>query len=69
VDEACSADEELRNSNKIFVGKPEMKRALGRHKLRWEDNIKIHLRGILFGVLIGFIWLRLGTDGLLVLTQ
>jgi CO dehydrogenase/acetyl-CoA synthase delta subunit len=26
---------------KILVGKPEMKRLLGRPKLRWKDNIKM----------------------------
>jgi hypothetical protein len=25
------------------VGKPEGKRPLGRHRLRWEDNIKMDL--------------------------
>jgi hypothetical protein len=28
---------------KIFVGKPEGKRPLGRPRLRWEDNIKMDL--------------------------
>jgi hypothetical protein len=57
------------NSYKIFIGKPEGKRPLGRHKRKWEDNIKIDLREIVFGVLIGFIWLRIGTDGGFMLTQ
>jgi hypothetical protein len=25
------------------VGKPEVKRPLGRHRIRWDDNIKIDL--------------------------
>jgi hypothetical protein len=29
-----------RNAYKIFVGKPEGKRPLGRPTHRWEDNIK-----------------------------
>jgi hypothetical protein len=28
------------------VGKPEGKRPLGRHRRRWEDNIRMNLRGI-----------------------
>jgi hypothetical protein len=27
----------------MLVGKPEGKRILGRHRRRWEDNIKIEL--------------------------
>jgi hypothetical protein len=30
----------------VFVGKPEGKRSLGRPRRRWEDNIKLDLRGI-----------------------
>jgi hypothetical protein len=29
-----------------LVGKPEGKRALGRPRHRWEDNIEMDLRGI-----------------------
>jgi hypothetical protein len=37
---------EIRNAYKILVGKPEGKRQLGRPRLRWVDNIKMHLREI-----------------------
>jgi hypothetical protein len=30
-----------RNKYRIFVGKPERNRPLGRHRYRWEDKIKI----------------------------
>jgi hypothetical protein len=30
----------------ILVGKPEGKRPFGRHRRRWEDNIRMDLRGI-----------------------
>jgi hypothetical protein len=43
---ACSTIEEKRNANKIFVGKPESKRALERPRRRWVDNIKMDLREI-----------------------
>jgi hypothetical protein len=29
--------------DRILVGKPEVKRPLGRHRRRWEDNIKMDL--------------------------
>jgi len=29
---------------RVFVEKPEGKRALGRHRRRWEDNIKMDLQ-------------------------
>jgi hypothetical protein len=32
---------EIRNAYNILVGKPEGKRPLGRHKHRWEDNIRV----------------------------
>jgi hypothetical protein len=34
----------------ILVGKPERKRPLGRPGHRWEDNIRLKLRGIWWGV-------------------
>jgi hypothetical protein len=35
---------EKRNAYRIFVGKPEGKRPLGRPRLRWMNNIKMDLR-------------------------
>jgi hypothetical protein len=43
---ACSTNGEKRNAYTLLVGKPERKRSLGRPIRRWEDNIKIDLRGI-----------------------
>jgi hypothetical protein len=37
---------ETRNEHRIFVGKPEGKRPLGRPRRRWVDNIKMDLREI-----------------------
>jgi hypothetical protein len=39
----------MRNAYKILVGKPEMKRPVGRPRRRWEDNIKIAVRGNVAG--------------------
>jgi hypothetical protein len=35
---------EIRNVNKILIGKPEMKRPLGEPKIRWEVNFKVHVK-------------------------
>jgi len=42
---ACSTygEEEKRGSYRVWIGKPEGKRPLGRPKSRWKDNIKIYL--------------------------
>jgi hypothetical protein len=37
---------EKRSAYRIFVGKPEGKRPLGRPRRRWVDNIKMYLREI-----------------------
>jgi hypothetical protein len=37
---------EVRISYRIFVGKPERKRSLGRTGRRWWDNVKLGLREI-----------------------
>jgi hypothetical protein len=54
---------EMRNVYRILVGKPEGKKPIGRPRRRWEDNIKMDLMEIGFGVWIGFIWFRIGTSG------
>ena len=37
---------ENRNTFKVLVGKPEGKRPLGTHGLRWEKSIKMDLKEI-----------------------
>jgi hypothetical protein len=37
---------EQRNAYRIFLGKPEGKRTLGRPRRMWVDNIKMDLRDI-----------------------
>jgi hypothetical protein len=46
---------------KVFVGKPEGKRPLGRP--RWEDGIRMDLKEIGMMVCTAFNWLRTGTGG------
>jgi hypothetical protein len=40
----------MRNAYKILVGKPEGKRPRGRASRRWEDNIKMDIRGIVWNI-------------------
>jgi hypothetical protein len=44
---------------RVLVGRPEGKRPLRRHRHRWEDNIKIDLRGIGIN---GANWIQLAQD-------
>jgi hypothetical protein len=50
---------EERKVYKIWVGKPEGKRPLGRPRRRWEDGIRMDLRGIGLGDVD---WIRLAQD-------
>jgi len=42
-----------------LVGKPEGKRPLGRPRRRWEDNIKMDLKGMGCG---GMDWIKMAQD-------
>jgi 3-oxoacyl-ACP reductase-like protein len=44
---------------RILVGKPEVKRPLGRPRRRWEGNVKIELREIGW---VGMYWIDLAQD-------
>ena len=50
-----------RGVHKVLVGKPEVKRPLGRPTRRWEYNIKMDLQEVVVGT--GWSWLRIGTGG------
>jgi hypothetical protein len=50
---------EKRNASRILVRKPEGKRPLGRPRHRWEDNIKIDLKKIAWGIID---WIHLEQD-------
>jgi len=43
---ASSTYGEKRGLYRVLVGKPERKRPLGRHRRRWEDNIKMDLNEV-----------------------
>jgi hypothetical protein len=46
---------------KVLVAKPEGRRPFGTPTRRWENTIKIDLRGV--GFVGGSIWVRIGTGG------
>ena len=48
-----------RNVYRVLVGKPEGKRALGRSRRRWEDNIKMDLQDVGYGDMD---WIKLAQD-------
>jgi hypothetical protein len=50
MDTARSTENENRHAHRVLVRKPEGKRPLGRLRYRWEDDAKIDLRGIVWGV-------------------
>jgi hypothetical protein len=47
---------EVRNAYKISAGKPEGKRPLRRPRCRWEDNMRMNLREIVWE---GVHWIHL----------
>jgi hypothetical protein len=56
---ACSTNGEKGNAYRILVGKPKGKRPLGRHRRRWEDNMRMDLREIGWGDMN---WIDLAPD-------
>ena len=54
---------ERRGVYRVWVGKREGKRPVGRLRRRWEDNIKMDLQEVEFGVWTGSSWLTTGTGG------
>ena len=50
---------EMRGSYWVLVRKPKGKRTLGRHRCRWEDNIKMDLQEVGCG---GMDWVELAQD-------
>jgi len=48
---------------RVLVGKPEGKRALGRPRRRWVDNIRMDLQRWDVGMWTGLGWPRIETGG------
>jgi hypothetical protein len=62
--QACNTHERKRNNiYRVLVANPEGKRQLGRPRRRWENNIKVDLRGTDGLEWTKFIWLRMGGRG------
>jgi hypothetical protein len=47
----------------FLVGNPEGSRPLGTPRRRWEDNIKMDLKEVGYGVWTGLGWLKIETGG------
>jgi hypothetical protein len=58
----CGTHGEGRGVYRILVGRPEVKKPLGRPRRRWEDNIKMDLKEI--GI-DGANWIQLAQDRIL----
>jgi len=58
---ACSTfgGGERRGVDKVLVGKPEGNRPIGRPRHRWEDNIKMNIQEVGWGVMD---WIVLAKD-------
>jgi hypothetical protein len=50
--------EEKRGASRILVGRPEGRRPLGRPRRRWEDNIKMDIQDVGWGMY----WIQLAQD-------
>jgi hypothetical protein len=46
MDQACSTYVERRSLYRVLVWKPEIKKPLGKPRVRWEDNIKTSPREV-----------------------
>jgi hypothetical protein len=60
---ACSTYGESRGVYRVLVGNPGGKRPLGRHRLKWDYNIKTDLQKWDVRAWSGIIWLRIGAGG------
>jgi hypothetical protein len=54
----CSRYGEKKGAYRILVGEPEGRRQLGRLRRRWEDNIKIDLQEVGWGM----DWIEMAQD-------
>ena len=56
---ACSTYGDRKGVYRILVRKPDVKRPLGRHRCRWQDNIKMDFEDVGYG---GMDWIELAQD-------
>jgi hypothetical protein len=54
---------ERRGVYRVLWGNLRGKTPLGRHRIRWEDNINLDLQEVDVGVRTGSSWLRIGSGG------
>ena len=61
--EKLALKEERRSAHRVLVEKPGGKEQLGKPRRRWEDNIKLDLQEVGWGIWTGLIWFRIGIGG------
>jgi hypothetical protein len=54
---------EKRNAYRLFVGRLEGRRPLGRPRRRWLDNIRMDVVEVVWVMWTGLVWLRIGASG------
>jgi hypothetical protein len=54
---------EMKSAYRIFVGNPEGKRPLRKHRHKWENNSKMYPKERCGKVWTGLIWLWIGSGG------
>jgi hypothetical protein len=59
----------VRGAYNILVGRPEGRRPLGRHRRRWEGNIKMNRKETGFWDVDWIHWAQVGTGGGLLCTR
>jgi hypothetical protein len=52
----------VKNKNRILVWESEGKRSLVRPTRRWEESIKMDVKGMGYKGYVGFIWIELGSS-------
>ena len=50
---------ERRGVYRVLVGKPDVKRPLGRHRCRWQDKVKMDFEDVGYG---GMDWIELAQN-------
>jgi len=54
---------DIKGAYRVWVGRPDGNRPLGKHRFRWQDNIKMDLHGVGWGVMDWIGCLSKGTGG------
>jgi len=59
----CISASVARAGDTVLMGRREGKKPLERARLRWEENIKVHVQEVRRWAETGLMWLKMGTGG------